>query len=182
MDRSRTMMNFFLEHRFYLFNKSVDITPDLWQTISLILEVIVFPVSTWDGKSALSFAFIKHVDPFRIPTFTDLYYSDRTTLGNANLKPEEAISNEVGFVLLVPKVSLSFLPFLVVRPKNLIDYVKNNQDDSIPFKAENIQQVNTSGIDLNFIHRIPINTLTHEFKINYSYLENNLKTVALIFP
>ena len=45
---------------------------------------------------------------FRIPTFTDLYYSDRTTLGNANLKPEEAISNELGIRLFNPKVTALF--------------------------------------------------------------------------
>jgi iron complex outermembrane receptor protein len=33
---------------------------------------------------------------FRIPTYTDLYYSDPTTIGNANLKPESAWSGEAG--------------------------------------------------------------------------------------
>ncbi len=34
---------------------------------------------------------------FRIPTYTDLYYSDPTTIGNPNLKPESAWSSEAGF-------------------------------------------------------------------------------------
>ena len=33
---------------------------------------------------------------FRIPTYTDLYYSDPTTIGNANLKPESAWSGNAG--------------------------------------------------------------------------------------
>jgi len=33
---------------------------------------------------------------FRIPTYTDLYYSDPTTIGNPNLKPESAWSGEAG--------------------------------------------------------------------------------------
>jgi iron complex outermembrane receptor protein len=33
---------------------------------------------------------------FRIPTYTDLYYSDPATMGNANLKPESAWSGEAG--------------------------------------------------------------------------------------
>ena len=33
---------------------------------------------------------------FRIPTYTDLYYSDPRTLGNPNLKPESAWSYEAG--------------------------------------------------------------------------------------
>ena len=34
---------------------------------------------------------------YRVPTYTDLYYSDRTTLGNSDLEPESAISSEFGF-------------------------------------------------------------------------------------
>jgi iron complex outermembrane receptor protein len=33
---------------------------------------------------------------FRIPTYTDLYYSDPATLGNPNLKPESAWSGDLG--------------------------------------------------------------------------------------
>ena len=34
---------------------------------------------------------------YRIPTYTDLYYSDRNTIGNSELEPEHAITNEIGF-------------------------------------------------------------------------------------
>tara|TARA_B100000963_G_scaffold240466_1_gene210357 strand:+ start:24713 stop:26557 length:1845 start_codon:yes stop_codon:yes gene_type:complete len=174
-DRSRTMMNFFLEHRFYLFNKSVDITPGLVANYFSDFGSYSFPGIDIGWQISPKFRLYANSGvTFRIPTFTDLYYSDRTTLGNANLKPEEANSNELGIRLFNPKVSLS-LAFFSRKAINLIDYVKNNQDETIPFKAENIQQVNTSGIDFEFIHLIPINTLIHEFKISYSYLENNLK-------
>jgi iron complex outermembrane receptor protein len=33
---------------------------------------------------------------YRLPTYTDLYYSDPATIGNANLKPESAWSGEAG--------------------------------------------------------------------------------------
>ena len=59
--------------------------------------------------------------------------------------------------------------------------LKTARMTAIPFKAENIQQVNTSGIDFEFIHLIQINTLIHEFKISYSYLENNLKNSGFNF-
>ncbi|MGA0373870.1 MAG: TonB-dependent receptor plug domain-containing protein [Flavobacteriaceae bacterium] len=181
-DRSRTMMNFFLEHRFYLFNKSVDITPGLVANYFSDFGSHSFPGIDMGWQISPKFRlYINSGATFRIPTFTDLYYSDRTTLGNADLKPEEATSNEVGIRLFSPKVSLS-LAFFSRKAKNLIDYVKNNRDDTIPFKAQNIQQVNTSGIDIEFIHPIPINNaLTHEFKISYSYLENNLKNSGFNF-
>ena len=180
-DRNRTMMNFFMEHRFYLFNKSVDITPGLVANYFSDFGSHSFPGIDmgWQISPKLRL-YANSGATFRIPTFTDLYYSDRTTLGNANLKPEEATSSEIGIRLLSPKVSFSFA-FFSRKAKNLIDYVKNGEDDNIPFKAENIQQVNTSGIDFELTHRIKINSLIHEFKISYSYLENNLKNTGYNF-
>ncbi|MEK9516954.1 MAG: TonB-dependent receptor [Flavobacteriaceae bacterium] len=180
-DRSRTMMNFFLEHRFYLFNNRVDITPGIAANYFSDFGSHSFPGIDMGWQISPKFRLYANTGAtFRIPTFTDLYYSDRTTLGNADLKPEEAISNEVGIRLISPKVTAS-LALFSRKAKNLIDYVKNSQDESIPFKAENIQQVNTSGIDFELTHRIQVNTLTHEFKISYSYLENNLKNSGFNF-
>jgi iron complex outermembrane receptor protein len=180
-DRSRTMMNFFFEHRFYLFNKSVDITPGIAANYFSDFGSHSFPGIDlgWQLSPKLRL-YANTGATFRIPTFTDLYYSDRTTLGNTDLKPEEALSNEIGLRFISSKVNLS-LAFYSRKAKNLIDYVKNGQDDSIPFKAENIQQVNTSGIDLELTHRIRVKTLTHEFKFSYSYLENNLKNSGYSF-
>tara|TARA_B100001173_G_C16025883_1_gene563988 strand:+ start:2039 stop:3883 length:1845 start_codon:yes stop_codon:yes gene_type:complete len=180
-DRSRTMMNFFLEHRFYLFNKSVDITPGFLASYFSDFGSHSFPGIDLGCQISPKFRLYANIGAtFRIPTFTDLYYSDRTTLGNIDLNPEKAISNEMGFRFISPKVIAS-IAFFNRKAKNLIDYVKNSNNDSIPFKAENIQQVNTSGVDLELTHRIQINTLTHEFKISYSFLENNLENSGYNF-
>ncbi len=180
-DRSRTMMNFFLEHRFYLFNKSVDITPGVLANYFSDFGSHSFPGIDLGWQISPKIRLYANTGAtFRIPTFTDLYYSDRTTLGNIDLNPEEAISNEMGFRFISPKVIAS-IAFFNRKAKNLIDYVKNSNNDSIPFMAENIQQVNTSGVDLELTHRIQINTLTHEFKISYSYLENNLENSGYNF-
>ena len=101
-------------------------------------------------------------------------------MGNVDLKPEEANSNEIGIRFSNPKVIASVALFSR-KAKNLIDFVKDSNDDSIPFKAENIQQVNTSGIDLELIHQIKLNNHTHQFKISYSYLENTLENSAYNF-
>jgi iron complex outermembrane receptor protein len=61
---------------------------------------------------------------FRIPTYTDLYYSDPATEGNAKLKPESAWSGEAG-VDWVPsnRLSLSATGFYN-RQHDTIDYVR----------------------------------------------------------
>jgi iron complex outermembrane receptor protein len=76
---------------------------------------------------------------FRIPTYTDLYYSDPTTIGNPNLKPESAWSGDGG-VDWVPstRLSLSVTGFYS-RQHNAIDYVRANA-------AQKWQAVNLSGL------------------------------------
>jgi len=180
-DRSRTMINLFLEHRFYLFNKSIDITPGIAANYFSDFGSHSFPGIDLGWQMDPNLRLYANMGAtFRIPTFTDLYYSDRNTLGNADLKPEKAISNEIGLRFISPKVSVS-LAFFSRKAKNLIDFVKNSNDDNIPFTAENIQQVNTEGIDFELIHRIQLYSLNHEFKISYSYLKNNLENSGFNF-
>jgi iron complex outermembrane receptor protein len=61
---------------------------------------------------------------FRLPTYTDLYYSDPATIGNPNLKPESAWSGEAG-ADWVPssRFSLSATGFYS-RQHNTIDYLR----------------------------------------------------------
>jgi iron complex outermembrane receptor protein len=173
-NRSRKIINFFLEHRFYFFNNSVDITPGITANYFSDFGTHSYPGLDlgWQINTKLRL-YANTGATFRIPTFTDLFYSDKTTLGNDNLKPEEANTQEIGIRFSKARVT-AYLAYFSRKSKNLIDFVKNSNDASIPFRAENIQQVNTNGIDLELMHYISFNTLTHQFKINYSYLENNL--------
>jgi iron complex outermembrane receptor protein len=61
---------------------------------------------------------------FRLPTYTDLYYSDPATIGDPNLKPESAWSGEAG-ADWVPssRLSLSATGFYN-RQHNTIDYLR----------------------------------------------------------
>jgi iron complex outermembrane receptor protein len=62
---------------------------------------------------------------FRIPTYTDLYYSDPSTLGNPTLKPEAAWSGDAGADWTPSaKLSLSFTGFYS-HQHDTIDYVKS---------------------------------------------------------
>ena len=62
---------------------------------------------------------------FRIPTYTDLYYSDPTTVGNPNLKPESAWSGDAGADWTPSaRLSLSVTGFYS-QQRDTIDYVKS---------------------------------------------------------
>ena len=61
---------------------------------------------------------------FRIPTYTDLYYSDPSTLGNPNLKPESAWSSDAGADWAPSaKLTLSATGFYS-QQHDTIDYVR----------------------------------------------------------
>jgi len=62
---------------------------------------------------------------FRIPTYTDLYYSDPSTLGNPNLRPESAWTGDLG-VDWIPstRLSLSATGFYS-QQHDTIDYVRS---------------------------------------------------------
>ncbi len=82
---------------------------------------------------------------FRIPTYTDLYYTDPTTIGNANLKPESAWSGEGG-VDWIPsgRLSLSATGFYS-RQHDTIDYVRNAP--TAQWTAANLSGIRYLGVE-----------------------------------
>ena len=101
---------------------------------------------------------------YRIPTYTDLYYSDRNTIGNPDLNPEHAITNEIGIKYSNENIDVSS-SFFTRKSSNIIDYVKQSEQDK--WEATNIRNLDTNGFDLNFLYKIsPHNSL----RLGYTYL------------
>jgi iron complex outermembrane receptor protein len=94
---------------------------------------------------------------FRIPTYTDLYYSDPTTTGNPNLKPEAAWSGDGG-ADWVPssRLSLSVTGFYS-RQHNAIDYVRASPAQK--WQAANLSGLRFAGVESNLTW-IPARTQT----------------------
>ena len=84
-------------------------------------------------------------DGFRIPTYTDLYYSDPSTNGNPNLKPESAWSGEGG-VDWAPssRFSLSATGFYN-RQHDTIDYVRSSHTSK--WNATNLSGLRFLGVE-----------------------------------
>jgi outer membrane cobalamin receptor len=85
---------------------------------------------------------------FRLPTYTDLYYSDPTTIGNPNLKPESSWSYEGGLdwnpAVASGRYSLTATGFRFDQT-NSIDYSKYSL--SAPWQASNISSFNFTGAE-----------------------------------
>lgn len=86
---------------------------------------------------------------FRIPTYTDLYYSDPTSIGNPHLKPESSWTGEGG-ADWVPstRVSLSATGFYA-RQHDAIDYVR--AAPTAPWQAENLSGLRFTGVESSLL-------------------------------
>ena len=82
---------------------------------------------------------------FRLPSFTDLYYSDPSNLGNPNLKPESATSYEAGLdAFLRPNVKAAVTVFQR-SDSNVIDYVRASPADL--WQVTNIDKLHFTGVE-----------------------------------
>jgi iron complex outermembrane receptor protein len=82
---------------------------------------------------------------FRIPTYLDLYYSDPTTLGNPNLKPESAWNYEGGADWYPgSRVAVSATAFYS-QQKNTIDYTRASTAQ--PWRASNLPGLHFTGVE-----------------------------------
>ena len=115
-------------------------------------------------------------ETFRIPTFTDLYYSDPNNQGNENLDPEKAFTSEVGFKLKEKNYGIS-LSLFRRKSDDLIDYVKANPDDK--WSPQNIKNVITTGIEFDSKLILNNNNSLNTINLGYAYINDNYENDIL---
>lgn len=82
---------------------------------------------------------------FRLPSFTDLYYSDPSNLGNPNLKPESAISYDTGLDAYLRRNLRAFVTVFQRHDKNVIDYVA--PPGGTVYTATNFDNLTFTGVE-----------------------------------
>jgi outer membrane receptor protein involved in Fe transport len=100
---------------------------------------------------------------FRLPTYTDLYYTDPANIGNPALKPESSWSYEAGadwnpggrFTLTATGFRL--------QEKNTIDYSKHSL--AAPWQAVNVQGFDLTGAEASLRIRL---TATQQLQLSYT--------------
>lgn len=111
----------------------------------------------------------------RLPTFTDLYYTTPTHIGNSNLKQEESQSIEFG-LRQKNRYIISYISTFYMNGRNMIDWVKINPEDK--WESKNISQLNKTGIEIGgkiFINEVfPIIRHTTIFEANYMRMHQDI--------
>ncbi len=195
----RTTVNLFVDHTFKLFDEKLVLSPGIAVSYFSDMSFHSFPGIDLGYNINSNFKLYSNIGKtFRIPTYTDLYYSDRTTIGNENLNPESATSTELGFKYNTSNFKISGA-FFNRKAKNIIDYVKENENDL--WNAVNIGSLKTTGFELDFRYnfqnqnylnlgytnikdnnyvtninysKYSLNSLKHHFtsKLNLNYIRN----------
>lgn len=177
--RDRFMTTVFLEHLFKLADNKLDITPGIAVNYFSDFKFHAFPgmdIGYRINETLKVYGNIGYT--YRIPTYTDLYYSDPTTLGDENLDPEEAIAQELGLKYDRNNFSFSFALFNR-DANNLIDYVKENEDDL--WQATNIVELNTKGFEVNANYTFKLGSFYQNITMAYNFLEDEIKDIDVNF-
>ena len=147
-EHSRKTINLFFDHQFKAFNEKLVLSPGISISYFSDMSWHSFPGIDLGIDLSSNLKFYGNIGKtYRIPTYTDLYYRDKTTIGNENLLPESASSTEIGMKYNKSLLSMSF-SFFQRNAKNIIDYVKENEEDL--WNARNIGSLTTSGFEFDF--------------------------------
>ena len=173
---SRTIAHLFLEHRITL--NSLSLTPGF--ALSHFSDVDTFFYPGLDIGYALNNASKLTFNTgytYRVPTYNDLYYNGPQAIGNADLKPEKALSHELAYRHASSNWSIEAAVFQR-NSENLIDYVEVTPADP-KWLASNVQEVSTFGGELISSFAFAIGKQKQRLTLSYAYVEDDYtKTVV----
>ena len=178
-DHDRTMVTAFLEHRLQLLNDRIDIIPGVAVNYFSDFGFHAFPGIDLGYAINDQFKVYGNIGyTYRIPTYTDLYYTSPTTEGNDSLNPEKALAEELGLKYNNDKITANFTLFYR-DANNLIDYVKEHEEDK--WSAENLAQVITKGIETEIHYIFNMFNYSQNLKFGYTFLEDDIKKQNISF-
>ena len=167
-EHDRNTVSAYIDHTFKLFDEKLVVSPGISASYFSDMSFHSFPGIDLGYYLNSSFKLYSNIGKtYRIPTYTDLYYSDRTTIGNENLNPESATSTELGFKYDTSNLKITGALFNR-EAKNIIDYVKENENDL--WSAVNIGSLKTTGFELDFRYNFKNQNY---FNLGYTNIKDN---------
>jgi len=167
-EHHRNTVSAYIDHTFKLFDEKLVVSPGISASYFSDMSFHSFPGIDLGYNLNSSFKLYSNIGKtYRIPTYTDLYYSDRTTIGNENLNPESATSTELGFKYDTSNLKITGALFNR-EAKNIIDYVKENENDL--WSAVNIGSLKTTGFELDFRYNFKNQNY---FNLGYTNIKDN---------
>lgn len=167
-DRERTITQLFFEHHFSFLSNKLQVSPGIsWANYSTAGNFFYPGLDVGFDINENHKLYGNIAKVHRIPTFTDLYYVSKTEEGNPNLKPENAISYEIGYRFL--KNNLLINTGLFGRDtENAIDWVKSTSADK--WHAVNSGNIVTKGVDVEV--KQSFDSFVKSYSLGYTFVHN----------
>ena len=167
-DHSRSFFNIYAEERFVIrkFNTTVGVNAQY----NSANGISIFPGAETIRHLRNNYAIFANVGTGnRLPSYTELYYSDRANTGNDSLLEEKAHNMEIGFKKFG---RLNFTASGFYRSVyNAINYTRVSDADK--WTPSNFTTVNFFGVNANLHWQVGDKTT---LKLNYTYLDAQLGT------
>jgi len=166
--RERFVNQVFAEHHFSFINDKLVVIPGVsWINYPSTGRFFYPGIDMSFNVNNYSKFYTNIAKVHRIPTYTDLYYKSATDQGNPNLKPESAVSYELGYSYERGMFSVKTGVF-GRKSKNSIDWTKT-LSQSI-WTAENVSKVTTLGTEIEASYSF--NSFVRNISMSYTYLDN----------
>jgi iron complex outermembrane receptor protein len=170
-------------HQSLFLDQTCDMTSKVSGSLSFRFDDFDSLRGVYTGSANLRYSFSKNSSfitgtnrSLRIPSFTELYYNDPTTVGDPDLKAESAITYQAGYDYQQQGLSLGQGIFLR-QEKQVLDWVKHAPSDA-KWKIENITKADVFGTE-SYLHlRINANL---KIDINYTYINKYAHAQGLIY-
>lgn len=176
-ERERFITQVFFEHHFAFFEDKLKVTPGIsWANFSNSGNYFYPGIDIGFSFNSQHKIYGNFAKVHRTPTFTDMYYKSRTELGNASLKPEKALSAEVGYAYNRENFTFKTSAFLR-KSDNMIDWVKHTETEL--WNAQNIAETTLKGFEVEVRNHFP--SISSTLDVSYTYLDNKMKNNAYNF-
>ena len=166
-NHSRNQLALHVENRFLFLDDKLDVTPGV-----LLLKVSDYGYSLYPGVDVgldvgAGVKLFSNVGwTSRIPTFTDLYYSDSGSVGNPNLEEESAFTAEFGIKYDRPQVRTQ-ISYFSRNASDQIDWFRVTEEDR--WMPDNFNVATYSGMDLSAQFLFKKKGLT-SLRVAYTYI------------
>ena len=178
-NHNRTSFTGFVEQRFVLLNETLDITPGVAVSSYSDFGTKAFPgVDIGYKVSDVIRVYGDFGYTYRVPTFTEMFYVGPTTIGNPDLEPESALSEEIGIKINGSNINVNVALFNR-KSENLIDWSKDNEDDK--WETRNFSEVKTNGIETSVNYNFDIKNFNQNLQVAYTYINDEILDAGVEF-
>ncbi len=170
---------------------SIEQKSNIFESVDISLGGYLYKYDVTEWKFVPSFAvginliekiklFANYGKSFRLPTFTELYYTSPVQVGNKLLQPEETWTIESGLKFNETYITGS-LSLYYREGRNLIDWSKKIINDI--WTSENIAKLKTKGIELSLnvdINKVLPKIFIKSVSFGYSFIETDNSEINYI--